>query len=321
MDRGRCIPLYFITGFLGAGKTTLLNNILEDAWASGLRVDVIVNEWGRVSVDADVIDAHGGEIVGLNNCQVFCSCLQGDFINILYSLMSRKPDAVILETSGMANPLPLRQILARLKSVTGDAYDYRGMTAVIDPVNFFEVINTVNVVEEQIIACDSVIINKMDLTDPASLRAIHAKIRQLNPKAEIRHAIRGQVKGFLTESRSVNTVPARNVVLAPFVKRTADPGYPGPDQLVIAFEDDVHPNAITTFVREMIPQCLRIKGVVRHAGQTYYVDGVNNDVTLSPIDNYGAVPKLVLIIRPGADIRIAASEAWYRICAVSAEIE
>ena len=77
------VPLLFITGFLGSGKTTLLNRILDEAAAQGKKIGVIINEWGRVNIDSSLIRAKDIEIEELNDGQVFCSCLSGNFLEAL----------------------------------------------------------------------------------------------------------------------------------------------------------------------------------------------------------------------------------------------
>ena len=74
------VPLLFITGFLGSGKTTLLNRILDEAAAQGKKIGAIINEWGRVNIDSSLIRAKDIEIEELNDGQVFCSCLSGNFL-------------------------------------------------------------------------------------------------------------------------------------------------------------------------------------------------------------------------------------------------
>ena len=118
------VPLLFITGFLGSGKTTLLNRILDEAAAQGKKIGVIINEWGRVNIDSSLIRAKDIEIEELNDGQVFCSCLSGNFLEALVLLAKRSLDVVIVETSGMANPFPLRNILCDLKRLTGGHYVY-----------------------------------------------------------------------------------------------------------------------------------------------------------------------------------------------------
>ena len=163
------VPLLFITGFLGSGKTTLLNRILDEAAAQGKKIGVIINEWGRVNIDSSLIRAKDIEIEELNDGQVFCSCLSGNFLEALVLLAKRSLDVVIVETSGMANPFPLRNILCDLKRLTGGHYVYQGMIALIDPESFLDLVEDINAVEEQVIASQRIIINKIELADGETL--------------------------------------------------------------------------------------------------------------------------------------------------------
>ncbi len=191
------VPLLFITGFLGSGKTTLLNRILDEAAAQGKKIGVIINEWGRVNIDSSLIRAKDIEIEELNDGQVFCSCLSGNFLEALVLLAKRSLDVVIVETSGMANPFPLRNILCDLKRLTGGHYVYQGMIALIDPESFLDLVEDINAVEEQVIASQRIIINKIELADGETLSRIRKKIRQLNPHAGIIETSYACVEGIL----------------------------------------------------------------------------------------------------------------------------
>jgi len=138
------VPLHIITGFLGSGKTTLLNRLLHAASGQGKKVGVIVNEWGRINIDGRLIAHDGIELAELNNGQLFCSCLSASFVQALV-LFARHPlDAVFVETSGMANPLPLKELFAEMEKLTGRHYAYQGMTALVDPESFLELAEVVN---------------------------------------------------------------------------------------------------------------------------------------------------------------------------------
>ena len=194
------VPLLFITGFLGSGKTTLLNRILDEAAAQGKKIGVIINEWGRVNIDSSLIRAKDIEIEELNDGQVFCSCLSGNFLEALVLLAKRSLDVVIVETSGMANPFPLRNILCDLKRLTGGHYVYQGMIALIDPESFLDLVEDINAVEEQVIASQRIIINKIELADGETLARIRKKIGQLNPHAGIIETSYACVEGILDSS-------------------------------------------------------------------------------------------------------------------------
>lgn len=225
------VPLLFITGFLGSGKTTLLNRILDEAAAQGKKIGVIINEWGRVNIDSSLIRAKDIEIEELNDGQVFCSCLSGNFLEALVLLAKRSLDVVIVETSGMANPFPLRNILCDLKRLTGGHYVYQGMIALIDPESFLDLVEDINAVEEQVIASQRIIINKIELADGETLARIRKKIRQLNPHAGIIETSYACVEGILDSS--MHEVSTSSPLESKFVKRSAKESYTRPGQYII----------------------------------------------------------------------------------------
>ena len=110
------VPLLFITGFLGSGKTTLLNRVLDEAAAQGKKIGVIINEWGRVNIDSSLIRAKDIEIEELNDGQVFCSCLSGNFLEALVLLAKRSLDVVIVETSGIGQSVSAQEYPVRFEA-------------------------------------------------------------------------------------------------------------------------------------------------------------------------------------------------------------
>lgn len=129
--RSRASALHYRV--LGLGENDAAEPYPRRSGCAGKKIGVIINEWGRVNIDSSLIRAKGIEIEELNDGQVFCSCLSGNFLEALVLLAKRSLDVVIVETSGMANPFPLRNILCDLKRLTGGHYVYQGMIALIDP--------------------------------------------------------------------------------------------------------------------------------------------------------------------------------------------
>ncbi len=313
MNASQPIALYFITGFLGSGKTTLLNHVLDEASAQGKKLGIIINEWGRVNIDSGLIPSQGIEIRELNDGQVFCSCLAGDFVKALALLAERSLDAVLVETSGMANPFPLKNILADLQRVTGSHYIYRGMTALIDPENFLELAGVINAVEEQIIASERVIINKIDLAPPDTLPPIRERIKKLNPEALIVETTQARIDGFFDD---VPPPPkATGFGLAPMVQRQAQGQYPRPGQYIIIAREPVNLEEVQAFMRTILPCALRAKGIVVCRDGAFYVDGVNERVETRPIRASGTESKIVVIPKAGDALSEAdVAKAWQAHC-------
>ncbi len=184
-------PVTVLTGFLGAGKTTLLNRILTED--HGHRFAVIVNEFGEIGIDNELIVSSDEEIYLMNNGCVCCS-VRGDLIRVLGGLAKRRGgyDAILLETTGLADPAAIIQTFA-MDEDTRDAFALDSVTTVVDARNFSRHVAENRQALEQVVYADLVIVNKADLSDSESLADIEARVRRVNDSAEILTATRCDV--------------------------------------------------------------------------------------------------------------------------------
>jgi len=185
------IPVTVLTGYLGAGKTTLLNRILSED--HGKRYAVIVNEFGEVGIDNDLIVGADEEVFEMNNGCVCCT-VRGDLIRVLSGLMKRKGkfDAIIVETTGLADPGPVAQTFFVDDDVRAKA-QLDSVTTVVDAKHLPLRLADSQEAVEQIAFADQIILNKTDLVTPAELAAVEAQIRRINPLAPIHRAQRSNV--------------------------------------------------------------------------------------------------------------------------------
>ncbi|WP_343685170.1 GTP-binding protein [Asticcacaulis sp.] len=194
-------PVTVLTGYLGAGKTTLLNRILSEN--HGQKYAVIVNEFGEIGIDNDLIVGADEEVFEMNNGCVCCT-VRGDLIRILSGLMKRKGrfDAIIVETTGLADPGPVAQTFFVDEEVKARTY-LDSVTALVDAKHFRSALEADRVVKEQIAFADHVILNKTDLATPEELNEVEARIRGLNPLATIERAERSgvEIKSLLNQHR------------------------------------------------------------------------------------------------------------------------
>lgn len=194
-------PVTVLTGYLGAGKTTLLNRILSEN--HGQKYAVIVNEFGEIGIDNDLIVGADEEVFEMNNGCVCCT-VRGDLIRILQGLMRRKGkfDAIIVETTGLADPGPVAQTFFVDEDVKSKTY-LDSVTALVDAKHFKSALEADRVVKEQIAFADQVILNKTDLVTPEELNEVEARIRGLNPLATIQRAERSgvDIKSLLNQHR------------------------------------------------------------------------------------------------------------------------
>ncbi|TBW40758.1 GTP-binding protein [Siculibacillus lacustris] len=177
------IPVTVLTGYLGAGKTTLLNRILTED--HGKKYAVIVNEFGEIGIDNDLVVDTDEEIFEMNNGCICCT-VRGDLIRILEGLMKRKGrfDGVLIETTGLADPAPVAQTFFMDDDVRAKTR-LDAIVTVVDALNLLARIEDSPEAEDQIAFADVVLLNKVDLVDAAQLAAVRAEIRAINPYARV----------------------------------------------------------------------------------------------------------------------------------------
>jgi G3E family GTPase len=185
------IPVTVLTGYLGAGKTTLLNRILSEN--HGKKYAVVINEFGELGVDNDLVVDADEEVFEMNNGCICCT-VRGDLIRIVGHLVKRKGqlDGIIIETTGLADPSPVAQTffvddqvkaLSRLDAIV----------TVVDAKHLLARLADSHEAEEQVAFADVIVLNKTDLVTPEELEAVEARIRTLNRSARILRAEKANV--------------------------------------------------------------------------------------------------------------------------------
>ena len=188
-------PVTVLTGYLGAGKTTLLNRILTED--HGKRYAVIVNEFGEIGIDNDLVVGADEDVFEMNNGCVCCT-VRGDLIRVVGGLMKRqrpgKPafDAIIVETTGLADPGPVAQTFFVDDEVKAKTR-LDSVTTLVDAKHVMARLDDSKEAREQVAFADRIILNKVDLVDEAELVAVERRLRALNPLAPIVRAERSNV--------------------------------------------------------------------------------------------------------------------------------
>ena len=189
------IPVTVLTGYLGAGKTTLLNRILTEDL--GKRYAVIVNEFGEIGIDNDLVVGADEDVFEMNNGCVCCT-VRGDLIRVVAGLMKRqrpgKPafDAIIVETTGLADPGPVAQTFFVDEDVKAKT-QLDSVTALVDAKHVMARLDDSKEAREQVAFADRIILNKVDLVTEAELVEVERRLRKLNPLAPITRATRADV--------------------------------------------------------------------------------------------------------------------------------
>src|SRR5215204_2427478 len=183
MPESQKIPVTVLTGYLGAGKTTLLNRILSEN--HGKKYAVIVNEFGEIGIDNDLIIGADEEVFEMNNGCVCCT-VRGDLVRIMDGLMKRKGkfDAIIVETTGLADPAPVAQTFFVDENV-GRRTKLDAVVTVADAKWLKDRLKDAPEAKNQIAFADVILINKADLVSPEELSDVEARIRGINPYARV----------------------------------------------------------------------------------------------------------------------------------------
>jgi G3E family GTPase len=185
------IPVTVLTGYLGAGKTTLLNRILTEP--HGQKFAVIVNEFGEIGIDNELVVGADEEIFEMNNGCICCT-VRGDLVRIISGLMRRKGkfDAIIVETTGLADPAPVAQTFFMDDGVGAKA-KLDAVVTVADAKWLKERLKDAPEAKNQIAFADVILVNKTDLVGADDLRELEMRIRAINPYAKLHRTERCQV--------------------------------------------------------------------------------------------------------------------------------
>src|SRR5271157_4771005 len=185
------IPVTVLTGYLGAGKTTLLNRILSEP--HGMRYAVIVNEFGEIGIDTDLVVGADEEVFEMNNGCICCT-VRGDLVRIIDGLMRRKGkfDAIIVETTGLADPAPVAQTFFIDENV-GKRTKLDAVVTVADAKWLKDRLKDAPEAKNQIAFADVILLNKTDLVSRDELEDVEARIRGINPYAKVHKTERAKI--------------------------------------------------------------------------------------------------------------------------------
>ena len=259
------IPVTVLTGYLGAGKTTLLNRILTEN--HGKRYAVVVNEFGEVGIDNDLVVGADEEVFEMNNGCICCT-VRGDLIRIMDGLMKRrgKFDAVIVETTGLADPAPVAQTFFMDQDVA-DAARLDAVVTVADAKWLSERLKDAPEAKNQIAFADVILLNKIDLVSESELADVEARIRAINPYARLHHTTKCDVEIAQVLERNAFDLE-RIIALEPdFLEEGHHHHHDEEMQSIsVTLDGEVDPEKFLPWISQLTqvqgPDILRCKGIV-----------------------------------------------------------
>jgi G3E family GTPase len=186
----KLVPVTIITGFLGSGKTTLLNHILQNQ--QGIKTAVLVNEFGEIGIDNELIVTTGEDMVELNNGCICCT-INEDLVNAVHKVLARSEqiDYLVVETTGLADPLPVA--LTFLGTELRDLTRLDSIITLVDAENFSIDLFNSEAAQSQITYGDIILLNKVDLVDEADVDLLEVRLRDLKEGARIIRTSKSQV--------------------------------------------------------------------------------------------------------------------------------
>lgn len=315
-DMEKNLPLYLVTGFLGAGKSTLLRRLIASKQAQGLRVGVLVNEIGAVSIDSSLLEHDGLQIIELNEGSVFCHCKQADFALALEKILDLPIDLLFIEASGIGDPFGmtdfLEQIEAAKESKEGTLsrhYDYRGAICVADATCIVDYADVLVQVRNQIQKTSFIVLNKMDVATADEQAEAHELINQLNPDAYVYETTFGQIPSELFNEQTKPDTSMHGKTTNRCIDRPAN--------CVIDLSGTYDCKSIRAFLAAMSTCAVRQKGFFTDENSnSMYAEAVGNSISIKPFDQTSESElkqQLVLIglnIKPFED---EITKAWKQV--------
>lgn len=179
---GGITNVILITGFLGSGKTTFLNRITK-TFPKDLKLMILMNEFGEIGLDGTLVEGEDLDILEISKGSIFCVCVKTDFIRALNEIaQDLKPDVLIVESTGVANPSDLKKDLKL--SIFKDRFKMKDQICIIDAACFQEAYEAFVSVEKQIASSTLFVINKVDLVNPSTIQAIKEIVFEHHPSPE-----------------------------------------------------------------------------------------------------------------------------------------
>ena len=287
-DGGR-IPLHLISGFLGSGKTTLLQRLLEHCLATGRKPAVMMNEYGEVNIDGELLRGQGYAVREMTNGCICCT-IGGTLGLALQEVVALKPDVIFVEATGLADPLELIDQVT--KEDVLPFVRLASLIAVLDPVNFAHLAEELHSgIRQQTELADFILLNKRDLADEHALQDLIARVRELNPRAQV----------FLTEHGAMDydlVLDREGEISRPTARPHQTQVHDHFHTLTVLCQTPLVRERFERLMRSLPPTVWRAKGFVRFtdSDEQWMFQFIAGDLALEWIDLLPEPPEHVVFI-------------------------
>ncbi|MEG1381437.1 MAG: CobW family GTP-binding protein [Ruthenibacterium sp.] len=294
------MKLYCVTGFLGAGKTTFLKNFIR--LFAHQKIFLLINEFGKVGVDASLLREMHATLAEINNGSIFCACRLDQFEAALNDAVQQKPDVILVEASGLADPSNLRKVLAQPAYC---AIDYQGCVCLADAVRFEKVVKTARVCPRQVAVSSLALLNKTDLSTPEALENTKRLILEINPAIAIQTTTFGAFDAAWMPLICPQAAVEESDFGADITLQKAS----------VTIADTMNCTQLHSFLSMLAEDTYRMKGFVRLGQQHYLVDCVGPLIQILPYEKElnDALGTIVLLAGQGMPLRksLQKAMAWY----------
>ncbi len=317
-------PITLVTGYLGAGKTTLLNHLLSAD--HGRRIAVIVNEFGEVGVDGELVLNLEEDVVELTNGCVCCT-MREDLIETIEELLEREDafDHIVIETTGIADPGSTVMTVLQHPDA-GERFEVDGVVTVVDALNLPRQMEHGPEARAQIAYADAIVVNKTDLVDDDELDRLERSLRTINPVASLKRAVHGAADfdvlldlGGLDPDRAASSL-----------ERVRSDGQmvaiheEGITSVSVTIDDELDRDRFDAWVAALIDarheDLYRLKAVLALPGaeRRYVVQAVHALSTWQFGHEWGSTPRTSKVVLIGRDLRKDEIEAALGACRLTA---
>lgn len=294
--------IYLVTGFLGAGKTTFLKQFIPLFTPGRLRI--IVNEFGRESIDGELLRAADTQLDEIVDGSIFCTCRFDQFEKTVCRVMAEEVETIVVETSGLTDTSGAKQLLTQDHSFAG--LTYKGCICLVDLARFQKVYQTAVVIKKQLSSADVFILNKADLVAPEVVRTVTELLHTHRPQAPIYVTDHGRIQTEWIASLTAPKVHESEGLLS-----TMDVSL---RKFAVVLKQELSRNELEKFIRMFMNDTYRVKGFVTIDGAVYQVDAVGGLLDIVP---YPGQPQLLneLVVLSGyglpAKKSIKEALRWY----------